>query len=918
MDLRKWVGSALKIATSWVPGLGTAVEEALDHWNERLERKSALASLLDISEHTWRPDSSLAALLRAEFGIVPFHGRTAEIGDLTTWCGDDRLLALRLYTAPGGFGKTRLLRHFVRLRQKAGWDAGFLPEGALLDEGAAPLFEERRKPLLLVLDYAESRRSEIETVISSARGSSRDRVRVVLLGRSEGDWWAELQRAGGGVGDFFQGPAVAAPIPLLPLTDSLEARQDSYRRAVDAFAEALGKSQSGAATAPAPALDDDDFDRALLIHAAALAAVEGEQVPSGDLLDWLLLREQRGIERVRERQAGLGPEFQRAMLQAAALITLAQGADSRAETVEIIRRAPSLADQPRVRLDQVAEALHVLYGGRRWCDGVEPDLVGEHLVWRELMGAPELLGAAFGEGIPEARLEGGLTVLNRLAQRQPEARSLLRSAMESSLTRLALPAARVAVAGGGPVGLVLAEALARERNLEVARQLDGHLPYPTTALREAAAEVDGMLWRELRGLQVEELTEAALGEVARRGNNLSNRLADLVRHEEALATIEEAVEIYRTLPSSRRDSFRPDLALSLDTLSSCLADLGLWEAALEAIEEAVEIRRELAQSQPDAFQSDLAGSLNNLSLRLADLGRRAEALEAIEQAVGIYTELVQLRPDAFRPARAISLTSLSNRLADLGRREQGLEAVREAVQIYRDLADSRPDAFRPALAKSLNNLCNRLGILGHREEALETIEEAVGIIRDLSHSRPQAFLPSLATSLNNLSLLLSDLGRGEEALDAIEEAVEIRRSLASLRPEAFRPALASSLNNLSSRLSELNRSEEALKASEAAVEIYRDLANSRPDAFRPDLAKSLGALHLRLREIRQERSALKAITEALDSLEPLFQKLPEAFAPLMTQIAKDYEFAAAAAGVPADQDRLRSIRAVLEGAECRR
>jgi hypothetical protein len=68
MGLRKWVESGLKVATSWIPGLGTAVEEGLDHWNERLERRSALASLLDIAEHTWRSDSSPAALLRADFG----------------------------------------------------------------------------------------------------------------------------------------------------------------------------------------------------------------------------------------------------------------------------------------------------------------------------------------------------------------------------------------------------------------------------------------------------------------------------------------------------------------------------------------------------------------------------------------------------------------------------------------------------------------------------------------------------------------------------------------------------------------------------------------------------------------------------------------------------------------------------------
>ena len=64
------------------------------------------------------------------------------------------------------------------------------------------------------------------------------------------------------------------------------------------------------------------------------------------------------------------------------------------------------------------------------------------------------------------------------------------------------------------------------------------------------------------------------------------------------------------------------LAGSLNNLSLRLADLGRREEALAASEEAATIRRELAAARPDAFRPGLAGSLNNLSYRLASLGRR--------------------------------------------------------------------------------------------------------------------------------------------------------------------------------------------------------------------------------------------------------------------------------------------------------
>ena len=118
----------------------------------------------------------------------------------------------------------------------------------------------------------------------------------------------------------------------------------------------------------------------------------------------------------------------------------------------------------------------------------------------------------------------------------------------------------------------------------------------------------------------------------------------------------------RHLPGAGRarpDAFRPDLALSLNNLSVRLADLGRREDALAAIEEAVAICRELAAARPDAFRPDLASSLSNLSIRLADLGRREEALAAIEEAVAIRRELAAARPDAFRPDLASSLNNLS-------------------------------------------------------------------------------------------------------------------------------------------------------------------------------------------------------------------------------------------------------------------
>ncbi len=93
--------------------------------------------------------------------------------------------------------------------------------------------------------------------------------------------------------------------------------------------------------------------------------------------------------------------------------------------------------------------------------------------------------------------------------------------------------------------------------------------------------------------------------------DLSNRLGELGRWEEALTAIDEAVTIRRQLAHDRPAAFLPDLATALNNQSGRLAELGRWEDALAAIEEAVTIRRQLAQDRPAAFLPNLAGALNN-------------------------------------------------------------------------------------------------------------------------------------------------------------------------------------------------------------------------------------------------------------------------------------------------------------------
>ena len=82
-----------------------------------------------------------------------------------------------------------------------------------------------------------------------------------------------------------------------------------------------------------------------------------------------------------------------------------------------------------------------------------------------------------------------------------------------------------------------------------------------------------------------------------------------------------------------------DLAEALNNLSLRLLDHGRHEEALAANQESMGMRRALAAERPVAFTARLALSLYNLTIDLSGLGRHEEALEAIQESTDLYRAL---------------------------------------------------------------------------------------------------------------------------------------------------------------------------------------------------------------------------------------------------------------------------------------
>jgi tetratricopeptide (TPR) repeat protein/nucleoside phosphorylase len=835
---------------------------------------SELAPSTQASNGAIQRPRSIANMLRADSGRVPFfeEPRAEELQDLKGWCSEESRLSMRLFTGPGGIGKTRLFIHWANTLAKEGWVAGFLPEDA---EECLAGMQERDAPCLVIVDYAECR-AHLRTLLRAAvgRGSS-GCLRVALLARNSGEWWKAL------LTDSVLAPFLAAypPLAIRPLPPRGQLRERAYWKAAESYAAALSREPRG----DTPDLSAPLFDRILYVNMLALAHLEGADTTPERLLETILSHEMQfwaeGLENLGlddfERQLAL-----ESMARLVAAVSLRRGVSSRVSALQLAEQIAAQVDERCLYL------LNRLYGTGQdgavfFCSSLQPDLLGEALIVRTLRAEPSpktFLVGAFRDA-SEADVQYGLTILGRLALwGHPGSVDWLNSVILDDLASRAVPALEAALSVGRedalcPLGDVLADALREFGTHEIASMLRWRLPRESVGTRRVAFWVYSTLFDALPATATDKKTRAERADLAQGCSVAAMALGD---RPAALRLSQEAVCICRELAEEQPGAFRPGLAGSLSVAAVHLALSGRQQEAVALGREAVGIYSELAGQLPE-FLPDLCGSLNNLAIHLAGAGWKVEAVTAGQQAVEIYRKLAETLPGVFVPYLAGGLSNLANQLSEVGKKQEAVAAGEEAVEIYRALASTLPDAFLPALAGSLGNLAGHLSEAGRRQEAVAPAQEAVEVHRRLAARLPDAFLPSLAMSQSNLAAHLSRVGRRQEAIAQSREAVGTWSKLAAELPVAFLPGLAGSLTNLATHLADIGAAREALGSVQRAVDFYRRLAEDSPGMFLPDLAASLDTLAVSLSLDGKKGEATGPAQEAVDIYRKLAAELPDAF-----------------------------------------
>ncbi len=841
--LQKWsIPIAIPTSATTAPNISPApiVQPVLSaHW-----------SPLYMPLKQWQSGGVLAdsQLLRAEEALVPFDGaRQPELDLLNTWLDDTRWpQAVRLITGAGGLGKTRLALELCQQRLDANWHAGFLDTDFDTKDMVANwrALQSFNLPLLIVIDYAETRQATLLALIKAiAKSTGNQLVRLLLLARDGGEWWDNLPGKDPICEPLLSGYATSGPFCLPPLHEAEQDRQQAYSKALHTFAQAIGTNAPNVV----PDLSGEHFGRPLYLQMAALLALHGERpITAQGLTKALLNHERRYWRRLFPGSTSADSERHAELLLA--LTTLAGGFFTPRLAVGYWAKASgdviSNAD-----FSHLFHTLVPLYPGKQGLQAVRPDLLGEALVAQALL-RPEascLLDAVLSSSASQSLRRNALTVLARLSGQHHELHETLVEALVRHFAHCCQDIVVVSVENQSHLP-ALAEAAFARLPFAIKSQIVGLLDPLLSDESVQLAELSCLVREYIKGKCSRKLDEKKgnvklSADYAMALRSYAVSLMCVGRNEEARAHAFESTQVFGWLVQRTPDQYESDYAIALGSYANRLSEAGQYGEALTHSRQDLEIHQRLVQTDADRYAHGFATSLNHYANHLSHVGRWGDALTYAKRALENHQLLAQKNPDWYEPDCALALGNYANRLNEAGQYDEALKQARQVLEIYQRLVQKKPDRYEPDYARSLSNYAGHLSVAGQYDEVLKQARQALEIRQRLVQKNPDRYEPDYAESLNNYANRLSEAGQYDEALRQAMQALEIHQGLVRMNADRHDPNYVIALNSYADRLSEVGQYDEAHTYVKCAMEICERLVQKNTTRFAKDLFGIVCSVH---------------------------------------------------------------------------
>jgi tetratricopeptide (TPR) repeat protein len=807
-------------------------------------------SPLHIPSKRWQAGSAIAdsQLLRAEEALVPFDtARQPDLDTLNFWLDDTKHpQAVRLITGAGGLGKTRLGLELCQQRLKSGWHAGLLDNDLEAKDMTAAwqVLRYYNQPLLIVIDYAETRQASLLALLKAMlQAPSTQPVRLLLLARDGGEWWDNLPGKDKDCESFLGGYATSGPYHLSELHTEIQDRRQAYQLALQSFAMALGAPIPNVV----PELVGEHFGRPLYLQMAALLALHGERPTTAPGLTKALLNHERRYWG-RSLIGTVLPEPEKYAEQLLALTTLAGGFPTPKSAQSYWSKASGNAIGA-ADFNQLFHALEPLYPGKQGLQAVRPDLLGEGLVAQALLrpSAADLLDSLLDNDASQSVRLHTLTVIARLSGQHHDLHETLVEALARHFAHCCHEIVAVATETSGALPSLTEGAFSRltlSAKSQIAGLLRSHVNEESVQLVKLYCLIEESLadkYRHKYQKKPNDLEQMYNYAVALLNYSISLKWAG--SNLEALSKALECHKLSQQLFRLNPQRFASIYASSLSSYAVRLDDEGQYEEALKYAQEALELDQRLAQKNPNKHEPAYATSLSNYASYLSNSGQNEEALEYARQALEIRQRLVQKNLDKHESDYATSLSNYASHLDDVGKNKEALIHAEQALEICRRLAQKKPDRHEPSYAISLGNYANYLSEVSQDKEALEYARQALEILQRLVQKNPDRYEPDYAMSLNNYAGHLSNAAQYEEALEYARQAQKLYQRFTQKNPDRYESEYAMSLDNYASRLSDAGQDEEALIHAQNALEICQRLAQKNPGRFAEDMFTSSCVTH---------------------------------------------------------------------------
>lgn len=796
--------------------------------------------------HTGRPLTD-SQLLRAEEALVPFDAaRKPELDALNKWIDETSYPeAIRLITGAGGLGKTRLALELCQQRKAAGWQAGLLESELTVNEIKDIWLQlsKKNQPILIVIDYAETRQNSLLTLIKTVLDSpAQYPVRLLLLARDGGEWWDNLAAKDSRCESLLSGYATSGPYVLPPLYREAAQRQIAYQQALGAFAETLNVIPPKIS----PNLTADYFGRPLYLQMAALLALHGEQTGSAQGLTNALLNHEYRYWQGLFKYTDI-PDAARHAQQLLSLATLTGGYATVKEALSHWKEING-ALLSHAQFDQIFKTLSPLYPGKQGLQAIRPDLLGEALVARTLIQSKsiELLNTVLGKHSQRSIRSHALTVLARLTNQYNQLNEILVNSLSKNLLHCCIEL------------------------VAVSKETPSQLPYLTTM---AFSSVTSAEQSQGAGM-LEPLLEEESVELMQLNCVIKKYLVNKAE---------------KKLKRKPRDiHLSANYAETLSLYSVALGEAGQNDKALVSGKQALDIYEPLVEKQPDLYRPDYSLSLMRYAIHLSNVGRPLEALEYNKKAVNIHSRLAEKQPGLHKPNYATSLSNYAGFLSDVGQFDEAKGHAEYALEICKRLAEEQPDCYELDYAHSLINYGLHLSEVGEFEDEIKHVKQALGIYKRLAEKQPDCYESSYALSLNNYSICLSNLGKPEDARKYAEKALEIRKRLVDKQPDRYHSDYANSLDCYASLLILLGKFDDAKCYSERALDIIGCLIDKQPDRHDADYATLLASYADCWGALGKFEKARSYAEQALLILKRLAESYPSRFSEVFFEVQCDF------------------------------